>query len=99
MPFVNEALVHLLLQETAGFDMVAPRLNGYWEPLLTVYHKRLLPSIEKQLKNGSWKEEEFTGTGFPNAFYIRYHMYKDYFPLQALSKYRRLSYKKSLKGD
>ncbi len=55
--------------------------------------------IEKQLKNGSWKEEEFTGTGFPNAFYIRYHMYKDYFPLQALSKYRRLSYKNGLKGD
>ena len=59
MPFVNEALVHLLLQGTTGFDMVAPRLNGYWEPLLTVYHKRLLPLIENQLRNGQRKVSSF----------------------------------------
>jgi len=43
--------------------------------------------VNSQNENGTWDEEEFTGTGFPNAFYIRYHMYKDYFPLLALSKY------------
>ena len=63
MPFVNEALVRLLLQETAGFDMAAPRLNGYWEPLLAVYRKRLLPAIEKQLRNGQRKVSSF----FPDA--------------------------------
>ncbi len=45
--------------------------------------------IGKQLQDGSWEEKEFTGTGFPNAFYIRYHMYKDFFPLFALSKYKK----------
>ncbi len=59
MPFVNEALVRLLLQESTGFDMAAPRLNGYWEPLLAVYHKRLLPLIEKQLTNGQRKVSSF----------------------------------------
>jgi len=59
MPFVNEALVRLLLQESTGFDMAAPRLNGYWEPLLTVYHKRLLPLIENQLRNGRRKVSSF----------------------------------------
>ncbi|RJP60808.1 MAG: squalene--hopene cyclase [Candidatus Auribacter fodinae] len=44
---------------------------------------------DKQLDNGSWEEPEFTGTGFPRSFYIRYHMYKDYFPLLALSTYRK----------
>ncbi|MEE9259560.1 MAG: hypothetical protein V3U40_00425, partial [Candidatus Scalindua sediminis] len=33
-------------------------------------------------------EKEFTGTGFPKVFYLRYHMYRSYFPLLALSRYR-----------
>lgn len=36
---------------------------------------------------GSWDEEEFTGTGFPNHFYLRYHLYRHYFPLMALGRY------------
>lgn len=34
--------------------------------------------------NGTWDEKEFTGTGFPNHFYIRYHGYRHFFPLFAL---------------
>lgn len=45
--------------------------------------------IDRQLQDGSWEEKEFTGTGFPRSFYIRYHMYKDFFPLIALSKYKK----------
>ncbi len=45
--------------------------------------------VERQLDEGTWEENEFTGTGFPRAFYIRYHMYKDYFPLLALSRYKK----------
>ena len=36
---------------------------------------------------GSWAETEFTGTGFPKVFYLRYHMYRLYFPLMALGRY------------
>jgi len=36
---------------------------------------------------GSWREEWFTGTGFPKVFYIRYHLYRHYFPLMALARY------------
>ena len=28
-----------------------------------------------------------TGTGFPKVFYLNYHLYKDYFPLLALSSF------------
>ena len=59
MPFVNEVLVQLLLQKTTGFDMVAPKLNGYWEPLLTVYHKRLLSLIKNRLSKGQRKISSF----------------------------------------
>ncbi|MGQ9688106.1 MAG: squalene--hopene cyclase [Desulfobaccales bacterium] len=45
--------------------------------------------IKNQKKDGRWKEEHFTGTGFPNHFMIRYHLYRDVFPLMALGWYVR----------
>jgi squalene-hopene/tetraprenyl-beta-curcumene cyclase len=42
--------------------------------------------LERQNQSGSWDEFEFTGTGFPNHFYLRYHMYAHYFPLMALGR-------------
>jgi squalene-hopene/tetraprenyl-beta-curcumene cyclase len=36
---------------------------------------------------GSWREEAFTGTGFPRHFYLRYHLYRHYFPLMALGRF------------
>ncbi|GAB4294678.1 MAG: squalene--hopene cyclase [Desulfuromonadia bacterium] len=46
--------------------------------------------ITTQLPDGSWAEEEYTGTGFPKHFMIRYHIYRIVFPLTALGTYRRL---------
>lgn len=43
--------------------------------------------IDTQAEDGTWAEEEFTGTGFPQVFYLRYHMYPIYFPLLALSQW------------
>jgi squalene-hopene/tetraprenyl-beta-curcumene cyclase len=44
---------------------------------------------ERQRDTGDWDEPEFTGTGFPNHFYLSYHMYAHYFPLMALGRFRR----------
>ncbi|MBZ5662774.1 MAG: squalene--hopene cyclase [Acidobacteriia bacterium] len=44
--------------------------------------------VEQQEANGSWSENEFTGTGFPCVFYLKYHLYRNYFPLYALARYR-----------
>ena len=46
--------------------------------------------LEQQNREGSWDEEPFTGTGFPKVFYLKYHLYRQYFPLYALARYRRL---------
>ena len=43
--------------------------------------------VERQTSEGSWDEEEFTGTGFPNHFYLRYNLYRHYFPLMALGRF------------
>ncbi len=43
--------------------------------------------IDQQCDDGTWEESEFTGTGFPRVFYLRYHMYAIYFPLMALARW------------
>jgi squalene-hopene/tetraprenyl-beta-curcumene cyclase len=47
--------------------------------------------IERQQSDGSWAENEFTGTGFPCVFYLKYHLYRNYFPLYALARYRNVT--------
>jgi squalene-hopene/tetraprenyl-beta-curcumene cyclase len=44
--------------------------------------------LDTQQPNGRWKEDQATGTGFPNVFYLTYHLYRDYFPLLALATVR-----------
>jgi squalene-hopene/tetraprenyl-beta-curcumene cyclase len=36
---------------------------------------------------GGWVETQFTGTGFPRVFYLRYHLYRLYFPIMAIGRY------------
>ncbi len=43
--------------------------------------------IDTQLESGTWDEPQFTGTGFPRVFYLRYHLYRHYFPLMALGRW------------
>lgn len=43
--------------------------------------------VRRQQTDGAWKEEQFTGTGFPRVFYLRYHYYPIYFPMMALSRW------------
>jgi squalene-hopene/tetraprenyl-beta-curcumene cyclase len=44
--------------------------------------------IRNQAPDGAWDEEWFTGTGFPKVFYLKYHLYRHYFPVMALARYR-----------
>jgi squalene-hopene/tetraprenyl-beta-curcumene cyclase len=44
----------------------------------------------RQKEDGDWPEEDYTGTGFPRVFYLRYHGYRRIFPLWALARLRNL---------
>ena len=46
--------------------------------------------LRTQRADGSWDEPYFTGTGFPGDFMINYHLYRQYFPLMALGRYRQV---------
>jgi squalene-hopene/tetraprenyl-beta-curcumene cyclase len=46
--------------------------------------------LRTQRPDGSWDEEQFTGTGVPQVLYLRHHLYRVYFPLLALGHYRNV---------
>ncbi|GAA0253836.1 squalene--hopene cyclase [Actinomadura nitritigenes] len=43
--------------------------------------------VDHQRPDGTWDEDQFTGTGFPGDFYINYHLYRLVFPISALGRY------------
>jgi squalene-hopene/tetraprenyl-beta-curcumene cyclase len=54
--------------------------------------------LTRQLPDGSWDESMgegprrqaiITGTGFPKVFYLSYNLYRQYFPLLALTSYSK----------
>jgi squalene-hopene/tetraprenyl-beta-curcumene cyclase len=46
--------------------------------------------LRTQKKDGSWDEPQTTGTGFPRVFYLVYTLYRQYFPLLALTTYSKM---------
>jgi len=50
MPFLNQGLLHYMLQLAPEFDLVVPRLGKLVEPLHAVYSKDCLAIIEQMLE-------------------------------------------------
>jgi len=46
--------------------------------------------IRTQNSDGSWSEDETTGTGFPKVFYLKYDIYRNAWPLLALATYKQI---------
>ncbi|MDB5413190.1 MAG: Squalene-hopene cyclase [Rubritepida sp.] len=46
--------------------------------------------MREQKPDGDWPEDDYTGTGFPRVFYLRYHGYRRIFPLWALARLRNM---------
>ncbi|MCH4091301.1 squalene--hopene cyclase [Acetobacter sp.] len=45
---------------------------------------------KQQGDNGEWEEDPYNAVGFPKVFYLKYHGYRQFFPLLAVSRYRNL---------
>jgi len=43
--------------------------------------------VRTQRPDGTWDEPQYTGTGFPGAFSLNYHLYRLVFPVSALGRY------------
>jgi len=57
---------------------------GLHEPAIV---KAVSYLVHQQKEDGSWSEPDFTGTGFPGVFYLKYHLYRNSFPVYALARY------------
>lgn len=65
---------------------------------LLAFHDPFRPSVQRgidylirtQNADGSWSEDEITGTGFPKVFYLKYDMYRNAWPLLALATYKKV---------
>ncbi len=66
--------------------LAATQATGY--PVNKAIEKGVNYLITTQNPDGTWYEAQFTGTGFPSEFYLKYHMYQQYFPLLALGRYQ-----------
>jgi squalene-hopene/tetraprenyl-beta-curcumene cyclase len=47
--------------------------------------------VTQQNEDGSWDESDFTGTGFPCVFYLKYHLYRNSFPVYAVARFHNQS--------
>jgi squalene-hopene/tetraprenyl-beta-curcumene cyclase len=54
--------------------------------------------LDHQEEAGNWEEQWFTGTGFPKVFYLRYHLYRLYFPIMCIGRWLKLQGKIAPQG-
>lgn len=73
--------------QTAWGAMGVMAVAGAADPAV---HRAIDWLIANQRPDGNWDENQYTGTGFPRVFYLMYHLYRLYFPLTALARFRRL---------
>jgi squalene-hopene/tetraprenyl-beta-curcumene cyclase len=65
-------------------------LLAFGDPFRASVQRGLDYLIRTQNPDGSWSEDEITGTGFPKVFYLKYDMYRNAWPLLALATYGKL---------
>jgi squalene-hopene/tetraprenyl-beta-curcumene cyclase len=65
------------------------------DPTDPAIHRGVDWLIRNHNVDGSWTEDEITGTGFPCVFYLKYDMYRNAWPLLALATYRKLCHGES----
>jgi squalene-hopene/tetraprenyl-beta-curcumene cyclase len=83
----------------AGVGETTPSQTGWALLALMAAGEVESPSVNRGIQyllasqkgDGTWDEDQYTGTGFPKFFMIKYHIYRNCFPLTALGTYRTLT--------
>ena len=59
MPFINSRLIKYMRRNSAGFDVVVPKINNRYEPLFSIYSKSCLKYIKPLLDKKIFKISKF----------------------------------------
>ena len=95
----GESLASYTVPSTAGEGASVPSQTG-WALMgllaaLPVTDASIAAGVQYLVSNqppdGAWKEDAYTGTGFPGHMYLQYGYYAQYFPMMALGRYASLS--------
>jgi len=65
-------------------------LCAFDDPEIPALKRGIEYLIRTQNPDGSWTEEETTGTGFPKVFYLKYDIYRNSWPLLAMATYKKI---------
>ena len=52
MPFINEKLVRFMYEARSGYDIVAPRVGKFIEPLHALYNRRCVGGVKEIIDSG-----------------------------------------------
>ena len=52
MPFINEKLVRHMFEARSGYDIVAPRVGKFIEPLHALYNRRCVSGVKRIIDSG-----------------------------------------------
>jgi squalene-hopene/tetraprenyl-beta-curcumene cyclase len=74
-------------------------LCTFGDPDLPALQRGIEYLCRTQNPDGSWSEDEITGTGFPKVFYLKYDMYRNAWPLLALATYQQILDAKAAKAN
>jgi len=55
VPFVNEALLFLLISNIGEYDCIIPMHTSGVEPLIGLYHRRISPIVEELIRSGDYR--------------------------------------------
>lgn len=55
MPFISKGLIAYMAAFAMDYDLVAPRLEGYYQPLFAFYHKQALTVINEALEQKQYR--------------------------------------------
>ena len=98
----NDSMLHLTRSTRQTPEVAGKQGNASGSIMNCIQKTSIRPMVARPLtsgaggqkSDGSWDEQFYTGTGFPRVFYLAYHLYRQYFPLIALT-----TYAKAMAGD
>jgi squalene-hopene/tetraprenyl-beta-curcumene cyclase len=92
----GESIASYDFPDRKGIGATTPSQTAWALMGLIAAHQIRSPAVQRGVRYlldnqddaGTWREDFWTGTGFPKVYYMHYPMYRHYFPLMALGQYR-----------